>query len=81
MTPGRFTIAVPQDDLDDLKARLSATRWPDATPGGGWAQGTEAAYLRDLVERWRAGYDWRQHERRARGAPALGCGAAVREIP
>lgn len=64
MTLDRFRIAVPEDDLQDLKARLSRTRWPDAAPGGGWAQGTEARYLRNLVERWRTDYDWRQHERR-----------------
>lgn len=27
-----FRIAIPQDDLDDLRERLAHTRWPDDCP-------------------------------------------------
>ncbi len=57
-----FRIAVPQSDLDDLAARLTATRWPDDLPGAGWDYGVPLPYLRDLVTYWRTGYDWRLHE-------------------
>ncbi len=30
-----FRIDVPQADLDDLRKRLSGTRWPDELPGAG----------------------------------------------
>ena len=33
-----FRIDVPQDRLDDLEARLAATRWPDELPGVGPAR-------------------------------------------
>ena len=59
----RFTIDVPQPVLDDLAARLADTRWPDEIPGAGWDYGTDPAYLRELVEYWRTGYDWRAQER------------------
>ncbi|WP_449066139.1 epoxide hydrolase family protein [Planomonospora algeriensis] len=57
-----FRIDVPQARLDDLNARLAATRWPDELPGVGWSRGVPLAYLRELAEHWRTGYDWRKHE-------------------
>lgn len=60
--PRPFTIAVPDAVLDDLRARLSRTRWPDAIDGAGWAYGTDPGYARDLCAYWRDHYDWRTHE-------------------
>ncbi|MFG2001459.1 epoxide hydrolase family protein [Spirillospora sp. NPDC048911] len=57
-----FRIDIPQARLDDLDARLAATRWPDELPGVGWERGVPVAYLKDLAEHWRTGYDWRAHE-------------------
>ncbi|WP_026876562.1 epoxide hydrolase family protein [Jiangella gansuensis] len=57
-----FRIEIPQADLDDLAARLAATRWPDELPGVGWSRGVPVDYLRELAEHWRTGYDWRAHE-------------------
>ncbi|MBG0816459.1 epoxide hydrolase family protein [Planomonospora sp. ID82291] len=57
-----FRIDVPQAHLDDLAARLTATRWPDELPGVGWSRGVPVAYLKDLAAYWRTGYDWRTHE-------------------
>lgn len=58
-----FRIDIPQADLDDLRERLARTRWPRQLPGDGWARGVPVAYLRELAEYWRTGYDWRRHER------------------
>ena len=57
-----YRLRVPQADLDDLRARLAAVRWPDEIPGIGWAQGVPLGYLRELTEYWRDRYDWRAHE-------------------
>ncbi|MFC4000023.1 epoxide hydrolase family protein [Nocardiopsis sediminis] len=57
-----FRIDVPQEQLDDLSARLAAARWPDEVPGVGWSRGVPVAYLKDLADYWRSGYDWREHE-------------------
>ncbi len=58
-----FEIAVPQPVLDDLRARLRATRWPDAVTDD-WSQGTAPEALRTLVEYWATEYDWRAAEAR-----------------
>ncbi|MEX2230278.1 MAG: epoxide hydrolase family protein [Dehalococcoidia bacterium] len=57
-----FTIAVPDEALDDLRRRLAHTRWPGEIAGSGWTYGTNRDYLRELCDYWRDGYDWRAHE-------------------
>ena len=57
-----FRIEVPQADLDDLTDRLGRTRWPGEIPDVGWDRGVPLNYLEELVEYWRDGYDWREHE-------------------
>ncbi|CAM02715.1 epoxide hydrolase family protein [Saccharopolyspora erythraea] len=57
-----FRIDIPQADLDDLAARLAATRWPDQPAGAGWDYGIPLDYLRELAEYWRTRYDWRAQE-------------------
>jgi pimeloyl-ACP methyl ester carboxylesterase len=71
-----FTIAVPQAELDDLRLRLARTRWPDSGAGG-WRDGTDLAYLRDVVAYWRDTYDWRRAESRLNELPQVrvDCGA------
>ena len=59
-----FTLAVPQEQVDDLHRRLDATRWPERETVGDWSQGTPLAVLQDLVAYWRDGYDWRRCEAR-----------------
>src|SRR5690606_11332848 len=58
-----FRLDVPHSELDDLNARLDATRWPAALPGDDWDTGVPVAWLRGLAEYWRDGYDWRAQER------------------
>ena len=57
-----YRIDVPQDDLDDLRERLSRTRWPDEIEDAGWDYGTNLGYLKELTDYWRDGFDWRQQE-------------------
>ena len=47
--PTPFRLHVPDTQLDDLRQRLGATRFPDQAPGPGWAYGADVAYMRDLV--------------------------------
>jgi len=56
-----FTVHVAQETLDDLRARLAQTRWPDAVSSG-WEYGTAPGYLRELVAYWQDGFDWRAQE-------------------
>ncbi len=57
-----FVIDVPDAVLEDLRARLAATRWPDQLPGSDWELGTDEGYLRDLCTYWRDEFDWRAIE-------------------
>ena len=64
-----FQIEVPQADIDDLQRRLEDTRWPDPQPAPGWDYGVPLAYIQDLAEHWRTGYDWRKQEARLNQHP------------
>jgi pimeloyl-ACP methyl ester carboxylesterase len=59
-----FQIAIPQPDLDDLRARLARTRWPDELPGVGWSRGVPLGDLKELAGYWADGFDWRAQEAR-----------------
>lgn len=58
-----FTIRIPDAALTDLKARLANARIPEPLQGDGWTHGTDIRYLRQLVDYWRKGFDWRAQER------------------
>jgi pimeloyl-ACP methyl ester carboxylesterase len=64
-----FRIDISQADLDDLADRLSRTRWTDEAPAGSADYGLPSSEVRRLVEYWRAGYDWRAHEKRINEYP------------
>ena len=57
-----FRVAVEDSVLEDLKTRLARTRWPNEPEGGGWLYGTDLTYLKQFVDRWQTGYDWRHWE-------------------
>src|SRR3546814_11471184 len=64
-----FRIAVPQVMIDDLGARLAATRWPEKETVDDWDQGVPLAYAQELAAYWRDRHDWRRVEARLSGLP------------
>ena len=58
-----FKVEVSDSVLDDLKARLERTRWPDELPGTGWDYGSNLDYIKELVEYWRTKFDWRAQKK------------------
>jgi len=63
----RFTIAIPNNVLEDLHARLAATRLPrghthDDDDAKDWSAGTNPSYLHELIDYWRDHFDWRMQE-------------------
>src|SRR5215213_1999329 len=64
-----FHIEVPQEEIDELRRRAQATRWPDKETVNDRSQGVQLARLRPLVEYWGTGYDWRKVEARLNALP------------
>lgn len=52
---------IDDDTISDLRARLRATRWPDAPAGTGWSLGVDVDELRALVTYWADGFDFDAH--------------------
>jgi Epoxide hydrolase N terminus len=51
-----FWVAVDAAVIDDLRARIRATRLPPAAPGQPWAQGTDRDWLENLLDYWAGGF-------------------------
>jgi len=64
-----FTVHVEEEVLDDLRTRLSLSRYPPEQEGVGWEAGAPVDVIRDLASYWKDEYDWRRHE------------AAMNELP
>ena len=60
--PTPFTIAVPEARLEQIRDGLRAASISYAPQGSGWEYGVDVAYLRELVDYWIEGYDWRRWE-------------------
>jgi hypothetical protein len=59
----RFTIDIADEQLEDLSRRLKDTRWPEDIGNTDWFYGVNGAYLKELVQYWIEGFDWRAAER------------------
>ena len=55
-------IRVSDEVLHDLRSRLALTRPPLDEGNEDWFYGVPDSYLRELVDYWRDGYDWRKAE-------------------
>jgi pimeloyl-ACP methyl ester carboxylesterase len=64
-----FKIQVPEADLEDLRARLRATRLPDKETVEDHSQGVQLATIEALARYWLTEYDWRKCEARLNGFP------------
>jgi len=59
-----FRIAASDAEIDDLRRRLRATRWPDREAVDDWSQGIPLGYVQDVCAYWAEKYDWRAREER-----------------
>jgi len=64
-----FTIETPEADLEDLRARLAATRWPEKETVADDSQGVPLATMRKLARYWATDYDWRRCEAELNALP------------
>ncbi|MDA7856781.1 epoxide hydrolase 1, partial [Gammaproteobacteria bacterium] len=59
----KFSIDIPQKDIEFLNKKLATTRWPDELDNKDWADGTNLEFLKDLCGYWASDYNWREHEK------------------
>ena len=64
-----FRVAIPEEDLNDLRRRIAATRWPDRETVQDQSQGIPLAKLQELVRHWGTAYDWRKAEAKLNSLP------------
>ncbi|GHB12005.1 MULTISPECIES: epoxide hydrolase family protein [Streptomyces] len=64
-----YRAEIAQADLDDLRARLNSTRWPDRETVDDWSQGARLETVQELCRYWADGYDWRATEARLNAFP------------
>ena len=64
-----FQVEIPEAQLDDLRRRIAATRWPTKELVADRSQGVQLATLQALARYWATEYDWRKCEARLNALP------------
>ena len=65
-----FTIPIVADsELQALRARVKATRWPDPELVADHSQGVQLAMIQELARYWATDYDWRRFEAKLSALP------------
>jgi pimeloyl-ACP methyl ester carboxylesterase len=64
-----FHVNVPQTDLDELRRRILATRWPEKETVADSSQGVPLEAMRRLARYWATDYDWRKAEAKLNAIP------------
>ena len=64
-----FKAHVPQAQIDEMRRRIKATRFPERETVDDFSQGVQLAKLQPLVEYWGTKYDWRKAEARLNSLP------------
>jgi pimeloyl-ACP methyl ester carboxylesterase len=64
-----FQVEVPQEELDDLRRRIAATRWPERETVADETQGVQLATMQELVRYWGTEYDFGRLEARLNERP------------
>ena len=59
-----FHVGFSEEELDDLRRRVRATRWPERETVSDDSQGARLAMMQGLAGYWASGYDWRACEAR-----------------
>jgi pimeloyl-ACP methyl ester carboxylesterase len=64
-----FHVDIPNEDLDDLRRRIAAMRWPEKETVADESQGVPLATIRTLARYWETDYDWRKCETKLNALP------------
>jgi pimeloyl-ACP methyl ester carboxylesterase len=57
-----FHVDIPDEALEDLRRRISATNWPEKETVADHSQGVPLAMMQKLANHWMTDYDWRRCE-------------------
>src|SRR5215208_2764481 len=64
-----FSIDIADEQIDDLRRRIAATRWPEKETVEDQSQGVPLALMQNLARYWASEYDWRKCEARLNAVP------------
>ena len=64
-----LTFAVSEEEIEGLRARIAATRWPEKEPVGDRSQGVQLATIQALANYWATEYDFGRLQERLGGLP------------
>jgi pimeloyl-ACP methyl ester carboxylesterase len=64
-----FHVEIPEEQIDDLRRRIAATRWPHKELVSDRSQGVQLATTQALAEYWATDYDWRKAEAKLNALP------------
>jgi pimeloyl-ACP methyl ester carboxylesterase len=68
-TATEFTIEIPAEQIDDLRRRIKATRWPSKELVEDRSQGVQLTTLNELARYWADEYDFGRIEERLNALP------------
>jgi pimeloyl-ACP methyl ester carboxylesterase len=64
-----FHFEIPEEQIDDLRRRIAATRWPSKELVTDRSQGVQLGPLQELARYWASDYDWRKAEAKLNALP------------
>src|SRR5215469_12055035 len=64
-----FRVNFPDIELEELRRRIDATRWPERETVPDATQGVQLATMRALARYWATEYDWRKIEAKLNSVP------------
>ena len=64
-----FHVDIPEEELAELRRRITATRLPHKELVDDHSQGVQLATLQELARYWATDYDWRKAEAKLNALP------------
>jgi pimeloyl-ACP methyl ester carboxylesterase len=64
-----FHVEIPDAQINDLRRRIAATRWPSKELVTDRSQGVQLETLQELARYWASDYDWRNAEAKLNALP------------
>src|SRR5262245_60504511 len=64
-----FKVNFAEAELDDMRRRINATKWPERETVTDGSQGVQLAMMQKLARYWATEYDWRRCEAKLNALP------------